>query len=151
MKEKITPNMSMMDMLMVMSEGNPGALTVLMNMLSDPTGLLKILSLDSLGIRGPKIWMLYKDCSGENMDKFYKSLDLLRCGAYSEEEMEQNFGLPYAMPFLSDSVKEEDYAKDGEPLTPFSEGWNDYVQANRSTIIPRLEELKKKDGGFRRH
>ncbi len=145
MKEKISGNMSMMDMLMVMSEGNPGALTVLMNMLNDPMGFIKVLTLDSLGIRGSKIWMLYKDCSGESMDKFYKTLDLLRGGAYSSEEIDQNLNLPYAMPFLSDSVREEEYLEEGEDeITPFSDKWNEYVQAHRQTLIPRLEELKSK-------
>ena len=48
--EKITGDMNMMDTMMVMSEGNPGALTVLMQMMQSPTGLLDILLLDSLDI-----------------------------------------------------------------------------------------------------
>ena len=54
--EKITGNMSMIDMLMVMAEGNPGAFTVLTQMMKSPNGLFDILLLDSLDIRGAKIW-----------------------------------------------------------------------------------------------
>jgi len=60
-----------------MSEGNPGALTVLMRIMEegqaiDPQGLAgghgAILALDTLGIYGAQIWMLYKDVCGENIE-----------------------------------------------------------------------------------
>lgn len=144
--EKITPNMSIRDMILVMSEGNPGAMTVLVEMLRDPRGIFRILLLDTYDIRGSKIWGLYKDCSGENMEKFYKTLEIIRGGAYSKEEIKANLELPYSLPFLYDSVKEEDYTKDGEKLMPFSDGWLGYVEANRALLIPKLEELKKQFG-----
>ena len=140
--EKITVNMSTMDILMVMSEGNPGAITVLAKMLNEPMGLFQILFLDSMDIRGSKIWMLYKDCSGENMTKFSRTLTLLKNGAYSVEEIHANLDLPYALPFLSDEVREEDYiTEEGEEFGPFSEKWFDYVEAQRAKMIPRLTEL----------
>ena len=58
-----------------MSDGNPGALTVVARLLKegeaiDPQsafgGLAPILDLDTLGIYGPRIWMLYRDvCEGD--------------------------------------------------------------------------------------
>lgn len=59
-----------------MCDGNPGALTVMMAMLTrgdeiDPGsfagGLLAILSMDTRGIYGSRIWMLYKDVCGEDL------------------------------------------------------------------------------------
>ena len=144
--EKINGNMSMMDMIMVMCEGNPGAMTVLMKMLEEPTGILEVLCLDHYEIRGAKIWMLYKDCCGENMDRFYKTLRAIRMGAYSQDEVHQNLGLPYAFPFLSTSVKEEDYMEEGEKEISLSKRWNEYIQANRELLIPRLEEMKNRYG-----
>ena len=35
-KEKLTADMSTMDMVMTMCEGNPGALNVIMQMMNDP-------------------------------------------------------------------------------------------------------------------
>lgn len=69
-------DMSMMDMLMIMSEGNPGALKVLMDSFDKvpeidpddvfgPWGLM--MHLDSLGIYGDRIWMLYKDLCGQDI------------------------------------------------------------------------------------
>ena len=59
-----------------MSDGNPGALSVMMQLLEkggqiDPDsfmgGLGAILSMDTLEIYGSEIWMLYKDVCGENI------------------------------------------------------------------------------------
>lgn len=69
---RITANMNMQDMLITMSEGNPGALTCMMQMIqTDPmTGMLEILLFDSLGIYGSKIYMVWNDCCGRDMGKF---------------------------------------------------------------------------------
>ncbi len=146
--EKINLGMSFMEMISVMSEGNPGAITVLAEIIkADPiTGVIKILNLDSLDIRGSKIWMLYKDCCGQDMDKFFRTLDFIRGGAYTSEEIDLNFQQVHAKPFMSDDVKEEDYLteEDNGSISPWSENWNEYVQAHRATIIPKLEEFKKR-------
>jgi hypothetical protein len=58
-----------------LADGNPGAITVMMHMLRisesvDPDAAIgaiaPIFSLDSLGIYGSRIWMLYKDFCQEN-------------------------------------------------------------------------------------
>lgn len=77
--EKITSDMNVMDMMMVMSEGNPGVLTVLIEMMQDPKGFLDILLLDTLDIRGSKIYKLYSDSCGKNEGKFNRTLMALRC------------------------------------------------------------------------
>lgn len=64
------------DVLAKMSAGNPGAITVLIQMFSkspevDPqcafAGLGPILSLDTYKIYGPDIWVLYKDICKEDV------------------------------------------------------------------------------------
>ena len=59
-----------------MSEGNPGAATVLMRMFNeDAYGILNILSLDDMNIRGTQIWYAYKDYCGEDMSLFVQSVE----------------------------------------------------------------------------
>ncbi len=62
-----------------LSEGNPGALTVLAQWLKcgaeiDPDAalppMLQMLSLDDMDIVGSHIWILYKDVCGQSMHRF---------------------------------------------------------------------------------
>ena len=55
--------------IVVMSEGNPGATTVLVKFVQDDImGLFDILNLDDMNIRGSQIWLAYKDYCGEDME-----------------------------------------------------------------------------------
>lgn len=52
-----------------MCDGNPGAVGVLVNLVtSHPDGFVDLHRLDDAGIYGPAIWVLYKDACGENLD-----------------------------------------------------------------------------------
>ena len=72
------------------SEGNPGALNVLMRFFMDaPEDLEKkhyelVFSyLKTSGITGPAIWLVYKDICGEEIAKFSALLLASMLGAYS--------------------------------------------------------------------
>jgi len=75
---RIRLEMSIPDVLYALSEGNPGALTVCLGMLKDGEAidpdaalgsLSPVLMLDTLGIYGPRIWMLYKNVCGQDIGK----------------------------------------------------------------------------------
>ena len=77
-EDRITLKMSVEDVLIAMSGGNPGALTVCMDLMKstpqvDPGNMLgglgAIMSLDTLRIYEERIWMLYKDVCGEDIGK----------------------------------------------------------------------------------
>lgn len=70
--------MSMPEVLLALSGGNPGAVTVCMRLLKetpaiDPQdilgGLGNLLALDSYNIWEHRIWMLYKDVCGQDLVK----------------------------------------------------------------------------------
>ena len=95
-KDRIELHDSIRDILMKMSEGNPGALTVCMKMLEeggdiDPQsfagGLGAILGMDSHGIYGSRIWMLYKDVCGENLENTLAVLRACQLGQLRESDM----------------------------------------------------------------
>jgi hypothetical protein len=74
--ERIKFEMSALDVFYAMSEGNPGALRVCMDIMTqgemiDPEHIFKglghIMTLDTLGIYGSRIWMLYKDACHEDL------------------------------------------------------------------------------------
>lgn len=133
---KITGNMTGMDIVILMAEGNPGALTVLIQMMKSTRSFLDILLLDLLDIRGSKIWVLYNDCCGQNIDKFYRTLMVLRCGAYSNEEIQGNLNLCRAIPFLDDSIPTYN-----EDFNEAYDKWEEYVKANRQIVAPKIHKL----------
>ena len=81
---KINLNDSTIDIVMKMCEGNPGAINVIMEMLNtennkiDPDslmgGLIKILSLDDMGIYGSDIYVLYNDLCDKQVVKVFALL-----------------------------------------------------------------------------
>lgn len=140
--EKIKEDMSIEDVLYVMSEGNPGAINVLVQMLSDKNfqrGMLDFLLLDSLGIRGPKIWGLYNDCCERDFVKYNRTLMAIRCGAFSQKEIDTNLDLPRSVPFLYDSVVLEGVCKE-EDFAPTNPSWIKYIDETRKVFVPKLEE-----------
>jgi len=84
-KRGINGFMSKEEIIYVMSEGNPGALTVMENIMKTSfipeQGLGIILSMAEMNIRGYQIWLVYKDYAGEDIVKFKKAIH------YQEQEM----------------------------------------------------------------
>jgi hypothetical protein len=85
-----------MDVMLKMSEGNPGAVTVLIELYDktpeiDPMsaldGLGAIMWLDTFGIYGSRIWMLYKDVCGQDIAKTNWMLRACQLGIISETEL----------------------------------------------------------------
>jgi hypothetical protein len=82
--ERITGTDTIQDIVVKMSEGNPGAISVMVQLIEsspivDPQALMgglgSLLSLDTLNIYGSRIWMLYKDVCGQDIAK---TIGLLR-------------------------------------------------------------------------
>lgn len=80
-----------------MSEGNPGARRVVADLMRnaekiDPDnamgGFGAILNLDSYGIYGSRIWMLYKDVCGEDMPRTLGVLRACQLGIISQSVLD---------------------------------------------------------------
>lgn len=95
---RIELDMDGRQILMVMCEGNPGALNVMMSLMSrnakiDPDSFLgpysAITQLDELGIYGPHIWMAYKDICGEDIPKLIALLRAVQLGILSNSVVKE--------------------------------------------------------------
>ena len=92
---KINLTDSAMSICLKMSEGNPGALSIVtsllkQNALIDPNGIgpfTAILQLDSIGIYGSEIWILYKDVCEEHISKLCALLRANQFGFISSENI----------------------------------------------------------------
>lgn len=81
---------STMSVVLKMSDGNPGAMNVIIEMLQpesskiDPDsvigGMMKLLSLDTLGIYGTDIYVLHNDICGRDMSKTFAVLRAYQLG-----------------------------------------------------------------------
>lgn len=77
-RKSISLNMTLQDLFVLMAEGNPGALSVLIELGKNdesPLGVTSlILSLDDMNIRGWQIWVGYKDHCKEDIKAFTESI-----------------------------------------------------------------------------
>lgn len=75
MRQKIN-GQSPFEMIATMSEGNPGALSVLAQLAEDgeDNGFMKMLGLDDMNIRGQQIWVGYKDHCKEDLETFKQAI-----------------------------------------------------------------------------
>ena len=87
-----------MDVILKMSDGNPGAMTVLVALLKegeliDPDaafgGLSALIMLDSSGVYGEKIWMLYKDICNQSAGKMIGILRAVQLGFLAQHELHE--------------------------------------------------------------
>jgi hypothetical protein len=71
-REPVDFKKNIVDVVTALSEGNPGAMRVLSQIaFTDPTVLV---ALDDMNIRGPQVWLGYKDASAEMLEVFIKSI-----------------------------------------------------------------------------
>lgn len=89
-------SMSFMDVVVVMSGGNPGALTAMMKMFEeaekiDPDSALGgigcVLSLDTHGIYDSRIWQFYSDVCKKNLNTLLGLLRAVQLGFLDESKL----------------------------------------------------------------
>lgn len=109
---RMTDSMNSKEMLMAMSEGNNGAISILMDLLKKPDGFLSWIELDAHNIYGDKIWMLYKDCCQQDIHRFYLTLNLFMKEAFTPTQIQNNLKREIANPFIDDDIKLEENVYD---------------------------------------
>ena len=71
-RETLIFGMSWVDIVVVLSEGNPGAARVLADIIKEDQveGIHLCLHIDDMNLRGPQIWVGFKDHCGQDVDVF---------------------------------------------------------------------------------
>lgn len=119
-----------------MTNGNPGAMMVLSRLIDNPELFIYIPLLEQLNIKGRKLNALYGNCCSYNLDKFSKTLLLLSCGVFNEEEIDFNLSQVNAIPFIDDSiifVNKED------------EKWGEYCLKQRDSFLEKMSSLLEEE------
>jgi hypothetical protein len=75
-RKKLRLDMTTMELVTTMAEGNPGAISVMVQIIQNESGngLLDLLNFDDMNMRGPQIWVAYKDVCGQNIDLLLEKL-----------------------------------------------------------------------------
>ena len=77
MTREVPADLTLQAAVIDLASGNPGALSVLMELINTNRSDL-ILYLYEEEIRGPDLWIWYKDQNGEDIDELAKDIELQR-------------------------------------------------------------------------
>jgi hypothetical protein len=77
MDNQINVSDSLINIIHKLSEGNPGAIEVILQLIEidKKTAMPKFLILHELNLHGPAIWIGYKDYCGQDINKFIECID----------------------------------------------------------------------------
>lgn len=129
------------DLIVRISDGNPGALTMILENLIDSEYFNYILLCEKLNITGSKLFMLYKDCCNSDKEKFIRTVKMIIAGVFTEEQIQNNFELLYAIPFIDESIPMPKESNNSKYFGPGHENWDEYCNKQRDSFDSRLEEF----------
>jgi hypothetical protein len=100
---RISLSDSTIDIVVKMSDGNPGAMAAMFGLLQevekDIENFSVILALDLLKVYGSRLYQLWNDCCGRDINKMIKVLDLCSKGKISKEDFLNHIDQPHGIPF----------------------------------------------------
>lgn len=141
-EQRIDMHMTTYDVIMALAEGNPGALTVLASLAREPQTAewdwtVDMLSLDNYNIYGDKIWLLFKDCCGENYPELRDTLRHFRHGIFPVQDVQANLNSQRPIPFLDNKVVKK-FAFRGEDEVASSVLYSkDYIESILDSFYKR--------------
>ena len=134
------------DMVIKLSGGNPGALTVCLDIVQrggsiDPDGfdggIGSLLLFDSMSLYGSRIWMLYKDVCGEDLVKTVAMLRAWQLGFVSEDK------LKYAVDNYGNGIDKDDLFKQVKDRLPNFDSVTKPEEVIEDFISYPVEEVNK--------
>lgn len=91
--------------VMLMSEGNPGCIQFIAELMKRPGGQQAMLALAEYGILGSRAYQLWNDCCGRATDKAIEILELAKQKKITQEELCEHIDLPYGRPFDIEEIR----------------------------------------------
>lgn len=94
--------------MMLMSEGNPGCMQFLAELMRMEGGQEAMLALAEYGILGSRAYQLWNDCCGRDAKKAAEILSLAKEKKITHEELCSHIDLPYGKPFDIEEIRKRD-------------------------------------------
>lgn len=90
---KINLNDTAEDVIVKLSEGNPGALTTLVELVNSYKDFFEVvpdyLTIDTMGLYGSQLYMLWNDCCNRNIEKVKQIIKLYREGKITSRDIDE--------------------------------------------------------------
>ena len=103
---KLTPQDTTMDLMLKMSEGNPGALTACMDLFKLGTpGVVALIDFDDIGLYGDKLYMLWNDCCGRSAEKVLMVDKARNFGKLSVKDIQDRASGGYGKPYTDEELE----------------------------------------------
>ena len=95
---RININSTIADSILAICEGNPGAMAFVMELIQEGD-MLTVLMFDKLELYGEKLYMLWNDCCGREIENVRKVIDLWQQGKITKESIQEHVSGGYGKPF----------------------------------------------------
>lgn len=106
-KSKLEPTMTRYEIVTTMTAGCSDLVPIVLSLLRSEDGYLDLSLLDMMGIRGFKLERLINDCCQRRIEKFNRTMTMIRSGVFEEYEITTNLNFPRPIPFIDDDLKPE--------------------------------------------
>ena len=127
---------------LVMSEGNPRALSIFEEMPYTDYALLH--NLDRYGVRGVNLWRLYDKCCSHNYELFKLVMIMFGENRFSQDDIDDNLDPDsrFFIPFVS-SEEYNKYKANGFGQDSF-ENWNNFCDSCVNTFSNELNKIRER-------
>lgn len=106
---KLSPNDSTMDLMLKMSEGNPGALMLCTELFKLGTpGVVALINLDDIGLYGDRLYMLWNDCCDRDADKVIKVIEAMNSGKFSAQDIRDRVSGGWGKAYTDEELEMDD-------------------------------------------
>ncbi len=90
---KINLNDTALDVIIKLSEGNPGAITTLTELANSYKSFFEVapdyLTIDTMGLYDSQLYMLWNDCCDRNIEKVKQIIKLYREGKITSRDIDE--------------------------------------------------------------
>lgn len=140
LKSKLDPTMTRYEVVSTMAAGCSDLAPILLSLLRSEDGYLDISLLDMMGIRGFKLERFINDCCQRSIEKFNRTMMMIRDGVFEENEIIMNLNFRQPIPFIDDNLKLEGTPSYDKDFPDDNYIWNRFCDMQHSNFQTKFHE-----------
>lgn len=147
---ELKDNLEFQELLFEITEGNPGAVKVYAEMMSDERLVHYISLLKHLDIKGARLYILYNDCCDRNNDKLFRTLLMFRYQIFSKAEISANLDQAYVIPFIDDNIIIDGMPSYEENFSRYDLKWFEFCIIQKKAFLTKMESVIKSNDAVKK-